>query len=99
MDIRIRNGEKHFTTKGDNAARADNGERTEQELYAQYAFKIPYLGLLITFFSSIQGVLVILINGANFLFLRALWRAEKEYEKIYVDVFSKSNTTIYDDNL
>lgn len=68
------NDERLFKTKGDNNSAPDFGYRTENQIYAKYSFKIPYLGLLITFLLSKYGILVVVINTWNILLINLLFK-------------------------
>lgn len=67
---------KKFVTKGDNNDLADVGMRQEQDIYGRFAFKVPTLGLLITFLCSQQGILVLMVNVWNFILIHYLWKLE-----------------------
>lgn len=67
----------YYQTKGDNNPEVDNGYRTAEEIYGKYLFTIPYLGILITFFSSQYGLLVILLNIWNAVLIVMLWKLDK----------------------
>ena len=67
-----------FQTKGDNSITVDAGYRLESNIYAMYWFKIPLLGVIITFFRSQYGLLVIGFNIWNFMLLFFLWKMEEK---------------------
>lgn len=78
--IVIQNGKTLYQTKGDNNDYPDNGYRLEEDIYAKYLVKIPFLGLLITFFSSKFGLLVIFINIWDAVLIIMLWKLDKNPE-------------------
>ena len=79
-EIVVQNGKMLYQTKGDNNDYSDSGYRLEEDIYAKYLVKIPFLGLLITFFSSKFGLLVIFINIWNAVLIIMLWKLDKNPE-------------------
>lgn len=79
-EIVVQDGVTLFQTKGDNNESPDNGYRTAEDIYAKFLVKIPYLGLIITFFSSNFGLMVIFINIWNAVLIMLLWKLDNNPE-------------------
>lgn len=78
VEIVEENDHNFFITKGDNNQFRDAGSRTENEIYAKCSFKIPYLGLIITFLKSPIGLCVLLLNFITVACIIMLWSFENK---------------------
>jgi len=77
VGIRQQDGERVFTTKGDASLEADPREVILRGQVSKMAFDIPYLGYVVDFAKSIQGVVLLLLVPAAGLVLihtRKIWR-------------------------
>lgn len=72
------NGEPLFKTKGDNNQFSDSNYRKQSDIYAKFAFKVPFVGLFITFLLSNFGIMTITINIWLLVFLQVAWRLEAD---------------------
>lgn len=87
-DIIVEDNKTFFQTKGDNNDLPDSGLRQKEDIYAKYLLKVPLLGLIITFFSSKFGLLVIFVNIWNAALIIMLWKLddkvlfENDYKKL-----------------
>lgn len=72
------NGNLFFQTKGDNNEFKDTTLKAESDIYAKYSLKIPLVGVIITFFSSTYGLMVIFLNIWNLVFISLLWKLDNE---------------------
>jgi signal peptidase len=78
VNIRQQDGEWVFQTKGDASLEPDPREVILRGQVSKMAFDIPYLGYVVDFAKSIQGVvLLLLVPGAGLLLMQALkaWKA------------------------
>lgn len=82
--IVFENGQKLFVTKGDNNKFADAGKRKTEDVYAKLGFRVPFAGMILTFFTSTHGVAILLLNAFNFYFLMYAWKSE-EKKKFYTE--------------
>ncbi len=76
VEIVEENDHIFFITKGDNNQFRDAGSRTENQIYAKYNFKIPYLGLIVTFLKSPIGLCALLLNFITIACIIMLWSFE-----------------------
>jgi signal peptidase len=77
VSIRQQDGERIFKTKGDATLEPDPRELILRGRVAKMAFDIPYLGYVVDFAKSIQGVVLLLLVPAAGLVLihaRKVWR-------------------------
>ena len=92
-EIVLQNDETFYKTKGDNNEFPDSGYRTKKDIYARFLLRIPYIGIMITFFSSQYGLLVILINIWNAVLIMLIWKlsenSEKNFEANYKELKEK----------
>jgi len=78
VSIRQQDGERVFTTKGDASLEPDPREVILRGQVSKMAFDIPYLGYVVDFAKSIQGiVLLLLVPAAGLLLMQGpkLWKA------------------------
>jgi signal peptidase len=78
VNIRQQDGEWVFQTKGDASLEPDPREVILRGQVSKMALDIPYLGYVVDFAKSIQGVvLLLLVPGAGLLLMQALkaWKA------------------------
>ena len=77
VSIRQEDGERAFTTKGDASLDPDPREVILRGQVSKMAFDIPYLGYVVDFAKSIQGVVLLLLVPASGLLLMQglkLWK-------------------------
>ena len=78
VSIRQQDGERVFTTKGDASLEPDPQEVILRGQVSKMTFDIPYLGYVVDFAKSIQGiVLLLLVPAAGLALIQAskMWRA------------------------
>ena len=78
VSIRQEDGERVFQTKGDASLEPDPREIILRGQVSRMAFDIPYLGYVVDFAKSIQGVvLLLLVPAAGLLLMQGLkaWKA------------------------
>ncbi len=76
--IRQENGERVFQTKGDASLEPDPREVMLRGQVSKMVFDVPYLGYIVDFAKSIQGlVLFLVVPAAGLLFIQAgkTWKA------------------------
>jgi len=77
VSIRQEDGERAFTTKGDASLDPDPREVILRGQVSKMTFDIPYLGYVVDFAKSIQGVVLLLVVPAAGLLLmhtRKIWK-------------------------
>ena len=77
VSIRQQDGERVFKTKGDASLEPDPREIILRGQVSKMAFDIPYLGYVVDFAKSIQGVVLLLVVPAAGLVLihtRKIWK-------------------------
>ncbi|GAG51869.1 unnamed protein product, partial [marine sediment metagenome] len=78
VSVRQEDGERAFTTKGDASLEPDPREVILRGQVSKMTFDIPYLGYVVDFAKSIQGVvLLLLVPAAGLVLIQAskMWRA------------------------
>jgi signal peptidase len=78
VSVRQEDGERVFTTKGDASLEPDPREVILRGQVSKMAFDIPYLGYVVDFAKSTQGVvLLLLVPAAGLLLMQGLklWKA------------------------
>ena len=78
VSIRQQDGQRVFTTKGDASLEPDPREVILRGQVSKMAFDIPYLGYVVDFAKSTQGVvLLLLVPAAGLLLMQGvrLWKA------------------------
>lgn len=103
IEIKTVDGQLLFKTKGDHNPAADIGYRTENQIYAKYAFRVPYFGYLIMFLTTKYGILAICINVWNLLLISILWKFEgqgtivfdSEFKRKKLKQLRKNKTSIF----
>jgi signal peptidase len=74
--INVVGGKAYYTTRGDNNLLADAGTRTMEDIYAEYAYTVPFLGLVITFVKTPLGICALFLNLITVVGIIILWRCE-----------------------
>ncbi len=73
VSIRQQDGERAFTTKGDASLEPDPREVILRGQVSKMVFDVPYLGYVVDFAKSIQGVvLLLLVPAAGLLLMQGL---------------------------
>lgn len=72
------NGQTLFQTKGDNSPKPDNVWHSYSDIYAQYAFTIPYIGFVVAYLTSYLGITNILVWIIVFVFLDTVWNNDDD---------------------